>query len=369
MTRCDLCQEAVNARKPNVCCAVCKAQFHPACISDVTNLVSLLNSVKGLSWKCENCIEGSITVDNASIHKMLDEKVEKVVSAITDKITQMRSEVASTTNAEPVASGSPLSYAAIVKNRALPAVIIQPKDSTQKHSQTKSDIGNTVDPIVGDLHLCKVKNIKGGGVLIGCKSRQENEKIRKAMVEKMGDSYVVKELHGVSPRVRVVGMTDQLSEDALLTLMMKCNRGLFSESSEVKIVKIFPTKKNADIYQCILQLDMLSYNKVIKARNIFVGFNSCYVYDAIEIYRCYNCNAYHHSSKSCEKPVSCPLCSQNHDLKSCTSSQRKCSNCHLLNNQHSLNIDTNHAVWEKEKCAAYERAVDKLRDDILATTQ
>ena len=136
---------------------------------------------------------------------------------------------------------------------------------------------------------------------------------------------------GVLPRVRIVGMSEKYSEDQLADYLKKCNADLLSDA-ECKLIKLFPLRKNINIFQCILQLDRRSYDRVITAGNLFVGFDSCSVFDAVEVYRCFNCNEFSHSSKFCKKPVSCPICGKNHDVKQCKSKEFHCTNCANLKN-------------------------------------
>nr|CAI5861872.1 unnamed protein product [Callosobruchus analis] len=150
--------------------------------------------------------------------------------------------------------------------------------------------------------------------------------------EKLSDNYEVREVTGVYPRIKLVGMN--------------CN-------GDFKIIKHFPTKKNDKIFQAIIQYESLS---------LIVGLDSCSIFDAIEIYRCFKCNEFHHSSNRCTKAVVCPLCSENHELKQCKSQIRKCTNCSRLHlKDQSVAVD--HAVWEKEKCLAYNNSLEQFKRD------
>lgn len=364
MSVCVFCSAAIK-RKPSISCAICKKQAHPTCVTETVDLVQLLSSIKGLSWKCNDCSENCISMNHADISKLLDEKVESVLSIVNDKIASIQSDIAMTTKVSfPVTAEQP-SYSDILKNNTQPAIIIQPKNLGQPISQTKSDISQNINPSQSNIQLAKVKNLKNGGVLIGCKNSEDNVKFKKMVQEKMSQSYEVRELHGVLPRVRIVGMSEKLAEDQLADYIKKCNSDLLS-NSECKLIKLFPLRKNKDIFQCILQLDRHSYDRVIKAGNLFVGFDSCAVFDAVEVYRCFRCNEFHHSSKFCKKPISCPLCGKNHDVKQCKSKQFHCTNCANLKNIDNIDVSTDHAVWAKEKCTAYIRARDKLQNDLLS---
>lgn len=365
MPICAICKESLPTRKPCISCSICEAQVHPGCITTTADLVLLLSAVRGLSWRCDSCLGDCITVGGSEIKNFLDKKVEKALTVLESRLAAIQSEVCRSIKADAVPPATIATYSSILKNKSSPAVIIQPKDETQTPSQTRSDISRNIGLDEDSIHLRRLKNLKNGGVLIECKSGEQNERLKKAVEDKLSDSYVVRELRGICPRVKIVGMSEDYSADSFIRLLKKCNPELFSVNTECKVVKMFPTKKNENIFQCILELDRVTYDRVIKSGNVFIGFDSCGVYDAIDIYRCFNCNDFNHSSKSCKKSLCCPLCGLAHDVKSCKSKSRRCSNCSVLNTKHSLSVPVDHAVWEKDKCSAYKRAVGRLRDGIL----
>nr|CAI5848639.1 unnamed protein product [Callosobruchus analis] len=144
------------------------------------------------------------------------------------------------------------------------------------------------------------------------------------------------------------------------------NRGIIDDTSAFKVISMSRTRKNSKIFQAVLQVDRGSYERVLNAGNIFVGYDSCVVFDAVEIHRCFNCNEYQHSSKFCKKSPSCPRCGENHLLKDCKSTTVCCVNCVKLVNKGEVNVSTHHAVWDINACTSYKRATDKLRSDLLS---
>lgn len=192
--------------------------------------------------------------------------------------------------------------------------------------------------------------------------------MRKLAVEKLFSSYDVNEVRGINPRVRVVGISSDISENDVLEIITKMNSSLIS--SDCKLIKYFPTKKNRNVYQAIVQLDKISYENVMHAGNVFVGYSSCVVFDAVDISRCYRCNEFNHSSKYCKKSHTCPKCGDNHEISNCQSDVFKCINCFALKKKlNSDNIDIDHAAWDITKCTAYSMARDKLRSDLLFVRQ
>ena len=132
-------------------------------------------------------------------------------------------------------------------------------------------------------------------------------------------------------------------------------------------VKQCPTKKNVKIYQAVLQVDQASYDIVMKTGGVFIGYDYCYAYDAIDIMRCYNCNGFNHSSKTCRQNKSCPKCGVteklNHSVAECTAETLKCINCvKLLKTDSTQEININHAAWD-HRCPVYLSAVDQFKKE------
>lgn len=145
-------------------------------------------------------------------------------------------------------------------------------------------------------------------------------------------------------------------------VIIKQNTDLFSSISDCKIIKQWPTKKNPQILQAILQLNVLDYTRVIKNDYLFIGSNVCKVYKVIEILRCFQCNGFNHSKNNCKNQLSCPVCSKSHNLDNCPSgSQHQCVNCLSIKLKQKVDINTNHTVWDYENCYAYKKAIDKFK--------
>lgn len=364
---CGKCANPISRRDSCVSCCVCKKEYHSTCISKSLEFLELLNKIEGLSWKCHECIK----VNEFDISKLIDEKILNAISTLNDTVERLKADILKLTENktcncdESKVSENKPKYSDILKNKTNPAVIIQPRNQSQEYSQTRSELLKKINPVSSNIQLSKVVNVKNGGVLVSCSNKNENEKFKKMVEENLSDSYVIREVHGVHPRVRIVGITEKYQENELLECIIKCNSDLILENSVCKLIKLCPTKKNKDIYQAVLQIDKNTYGRVSRVGNLFVNYDSCVVFDAIEVYRCYNCNEFHHSSKTCKNPVVCPLCGKNHDIKACKSKSVTCSNCVKLNEKQNIEVSVDHAAWNIKLCSAYKRACEKVKSDIL----
>ncbi len=168
-----------------------------------------------------------------------------------------------------------------------------------------------------------------------------------------------------------MGLKQIYTEDEIIEYVehaIRNNSDDINLNSECSFVKLWPTKKNSKIYQVILQLDRKSYDYLMNAGGLFIGYDHCSVYDAVEVLRCFNCNGFHHSSKNCKNAKSCPKCGMHdkldHAAADCTSTDLKCINCLSVIAKENLDLDANHAAWDVT-CPVYMKAVEKFKKDLL----
>jgi hypothetical protein len=323
------------------------------------------------------------TIDQAGLNAFLEEKHSEMLENLNaifltlktdfikiaeEKLKPLHLLAATSATLAPPA---PLSYSQTLKNKSQPAVIIKPKKPNQDVSVVKSDINSKINPIESKLNVTKVKTVNEGGLLIGFSSKEDNARFKRVAVEKLGADYDIYEVKGILSRIKVVGMTQIYKENEIVDFVdhsVNYNYTGTELNPECKLIKLWPTKKNPKIYQAVIQVDRPSYDKLIQAGGLFIGYDYCYTFDAVEVLRCYNCNGYHHTSKSCKNKKSCPRCGVaeklDHTIAECKASTLKCVNCVNLVKNEKLDLDVNHAAWDN-RCPMYQRAIEKLKKDLL----
>lgn len=356
MVICELCSTGFGRTKPHIFCDGCKKQFHTNCISKQFDILAALNAVPGLSWRCNDCQKDCIFVNQTGIMELVERKLDKTLS-------EMKTRLESSSVIQLPQNIEIPRYSDVVKNKTEPAVLIVPKNTDQNISQTKAEVLSKINPLEKNLHLKKVAGTKDGGLVVGCHNEEENQLFVSLVREELSELYDVKEIRGINPRVRISGMTERHNDEQIKRFLTLCNSYIFSDKSYVKIIKTDIHKKNSNLYQSVIELDRISYNKVLKAKHVIIGYDSCAVFDAVDIYRCYNCNEFHHSASKCNNKLSCPICSEDHELKECKSNTHKCSNCVKFNLKANSNVSINHTVFDKVKCSSYKHAKSKLLKD------
>ncbi|KAJ3644187.1 hypothetical protein Zmor_026857 [Zophobas morio] len=265
----------------------------------------------------------------------------------------------------------PNSYASKVNTDT--KIIVKPKNTAQSISQTRSDILKKVNIMDEKIAVTKVKPVSSGGLLISCNDAAGGKKFKEIASVNLSETYNIKEVNSFHPKIRIVGFSSDVSENLLLSYMKKQNPDLIQQSSFCKLIRLWPTRSNKNVFQADVEVDIVTYNLLLKSGHVLIGLNPCSVYDAIGIPRCYNCNGYFHSSKQCKKELSCPLCAGKHKVKDCpfsdldsdTENKKCCINCKIMRNRPE-NLNLNHAAWEYNLCESYKAALNSFKKNLFA---
>lgn len=354
------------------CSGTCNKNFHFDCVEVSTDVHRYLKSVSGLTWKCNDCVRKCFCLDSDGLNIFLEKKFSDMVDGLKSVFGDLKTDLLKSAELQLQSINSDSksfpSFSEIIKNKTKPAVIIEPKVPRQDAVQTKTDVTSSINPVDVDIKIAKVKNVRNGGILVGCSSNEENTRFKKYAEEKLADNYVIREVKGILPKVKIVGISQKYNNEELSDLVehvIKMNSSIFNLNSICKVLKFFPTKKNNNIFQAVLQVDRDSYDRLMSAGNLFVGYDFCSVFDALDVYRCFHCNEFGHTHRVCKNKLCCPRCGQEHELKNCTVMNLKCPNCVKLSTKDNVDRELAHAVWDT-RCPVYMTALEKLKSDILS---
>ncbi|CAH1110249.1 unnamed protein product [Psylliodes chrysocephalus] len=182
---------------------------------------------------------------------------------------------------------------------------------------------SNINPTELNIKVSKAKNTRDDRILVGCSKNEDAPKFEDAANPKLSDAYEVKDIKSRNPKIRIVGMIEKHEPDELISLLKYQNDGI--QSSRVcSVVKIWATKKNDKMHQTTLEIDAETYVKAMSLQSLFVGWDVCSVFDAIDITLCYKCSGFGHNQGSCLKNIACPKCSRPHQFKDCPVEMKKC---------------------------------------------
>lgn len=388
VSKCPECRAQVDLTL-SVACNTCNRNLHYSCIGvravDASLIADLCKKSAFIKISCSACANSpslnvsqicSDILENSKFKEGVNHILEGVISAVNSLKTQVDDLKSSNIELVKVCSKmmeTPLSnktdrYSDKVKNLNNNRVIVKPKNSLQTQHGTKSDLFKNIDPITCGLKIDDVRTASGNGIIISADSIN-CDKFEQVFSEKLSGNYTASKLSPLHPKIRIVGFSKEITEQDFIEVIMSQNKDIF-DYSFCRLIKYWPTYKNKDIYQAILQVDVNTYEQLLQRKNILIGYSSCFVFDAVELMRCYKCNGFNHTSTRCTKNLSCPLCAHEHNVKECPNvdQPRNCSNCARLKVQNPQ-IKTNHASWEYESCHAYKTALSIFKQKILNVNQ
>jgi hypothetical protein len=283
------------------------------------------------------------TLANSNLAMM--ESTEKVIAESWAKVAAN----------EPVAGPSAGGIKEKKKSNAV--LIVHPKENKKRE-----DLLAALDTIDSSLiEIRDIKRISNGGLAITC----ENEAARDLLLDKINDCLPdranVREPTKMNPRLKIKYVSHAPNDDiVLLDDLMRENKVL-REASVCKLVrreKVF--KKGVldkDNINIIIEIDGLSYNKIMEVRKLKFHWQICMCVDSISVKRCFKCLQFGHLVANCINELACANCAGNHKAAECDSRVVKCSNCALMNQKHNLNLNTNHKAFS-EKCSVYKRKIE-----------
>ena len=238
-------------------------------------------------------------------------------------------------------------------------IILKQKNNTINAEKVTEVIKKNIDPIDLNIGVKKIKSLNDNKIGIICEKKADALSLIDAVQSKMGDNYEIKLLEKKNPRIKVVGIEEELDAERLMASLLNQNKHIFSDSIKPKIIKTFKGKIG---FSTILEVHTPTYDKIINERILRIGWKMCPVYDNIDILRCYKCCGYFHKSGDCTNGMACGNCSsENHQTKDCTTNSVKCVNCEQANRKLNLQLDSNHKAFDRT-CNIHIKKVEQVKN-------
>ena len=218
-----------------------------------------------------------------------------------------------------------------------------------------------------------------GNTVIVCDSQKSKANLKEHIVKAGISEKQIKEPKPQYPIISVVGIQSQLDTDAFKTKLMKQNPGiglLVSEESVFDVVSIKPLRKNNTKYQAFVHVSD-DIRNMIKSwgDKLFYEWEKLFVYDQLNVPRCYRCQGYNHFARDCKYGVSCGLCaSHEHEYKSCPHREKSdeskalaycCINCKTAGKPES---EQAHPAYSSS-CEIYQMKLLELKKSLATTSK
>ncbi|CAH1112199.1 unnamed protein product [Psylliodes chrysocephalus] len=195
------------------------------------------------------------------------------------EMTEKKKKIETFRETTNVATEKP-SYSQIIGSKFM--VVIKPVATNQSNTQNKSDIVKNIDPLHLNIQVSHVKQIKDGGILIGCKNQENANNFRNMTKQKLSSQYKISEAKKIETKIRIVGLMENYEVDDIVT-HLKGQNDVFSEDNQLKVLKVWPTNNNPDVFQALILVDALTFGRIMDRDRLFVNYDSCNVFDATGI--------------------------------------------------------------------------------------
>lgn len=233
-------------------------------------------------------------------------------------------------------------------------VIVRPK-TAQSSSETIKELNRKCNP--NELNLNNVTKTKFGSVIIGCTSVEQQNVIKSRIESSISNEYDVSIKSPLSPKIKIFGITEMMQANVMEDLLKRQNP-IFTQG-DIKVLKIMQSENDKQLYNAIVQLDKLSFERVMKNQKVLINWDSCIIKEHYSIVRCHNCSGFNHLKSECKHNKACGRCAKGHDTSDCDEETLACINCMSANDKYSLNLNTNHHVWSK-KCEILKRKINRV---------
>jgi hypothetical protein len=391
MSSCAVCKNPVTKRKaPGVqCSGQCKLYFHFEKCAKLSSEECDAIEKKRLAFICPPCTRkrssivfarrDSVSESEENVNKMsmeglietqneLKDNVKRLTEIVEDlnlKITLFDSVIARlekvTQNSGSSekegfsgnkSSANGFSYADIVQNKQ-PVVVVKPKNSEQNSNETRDHIKSLFDPVVDNIN--GLKSVAKGGVVIICKDSESTRKCSEEIVTRMGEQYEVSVTKTKVPLIKVWGMSEVLSKEDFVDKIRRQNDCIREDS----VINVLNIKENRRGVLSLIEVDEKTHEDLISVGRVYIGWDSCRVYQHIDIQRCFKCNQFGHIANYCKREFSCGNCAEGHESKDCDSEIRKCVNCVYAKETFKIDLDVNHPAYSL-KCPAYLKKLQQV---------
>lgn len=330
---CDVCRRYI--------CADC-SELDPAEVK----CIGLQNRI--LLYKCKHCRYEMID----SLQSTIKDK-DLIISMLQEQIELLKMEGSKTQ--EHINT-----YSEITRNSSFheepkdsfPKIIIKPK-SNQDPNKTRTDVNNSVNPLELKVGIQNIRTTSKGNVIIKCQTKQQTEKLKETVQDKLKQKYEVILTKMRKPTIKIVNFNQNMTEDEIEECIKQQNNLCGASVTYIR--------QNKNLLKTIFcECSPSAFVKVMKMKKLYIGWERYLVYENLEILRCFRCQSFYHKQKDCKNLIACSICSENHDEVSCPKTKKCCCNCLTANNRYKMDHDINHSPTDLQ-CPSLKYHIDILK--------
>ena len=233
----------------------------------------------------------------------------------------------------------------------------------QEISKTWSEVAKAA--ISEKAGVTKSYTNKVGQTIFVCNS----DKSKQALLPHVEKAFTGRTINTPKPRLPTISVPfihGKYGNEELLDVLRAQNedRGILLNRDNAQVMFTTPMRDRDGLYQAVIRVSNEVRDKIkSNGDRLYIGVNSCPVFDRFFIKRCNNCQEYNHFHKDhggCKKTPVCSRCTGNHDSRTCRTDKNmyQCANC--IN----AGRDDFHHSADSLDCPTYIAEQEKLKKSI-----
>lgn len=292
-----------------------------------------------VDWSQVQSIAVEQKIAKEEITEMLKVQGNQIEKA-TKEIEKLRETVS---NLQEVTMEKDRSYASVVaappkrlmpERTALHSIVVAAKDNTETGEEVMDRIRKAVNAKDGWITVEKVRKAKNQKVIMGCKTREERERVKERLKE-AGDHLLVEEVENRDPMLVLRDVLACNSDMDITTALRNQNgsvfHGLKKEEDRMEI-KFRRKARNPLTSHVVVKVSPQIYNRMMGQQSVHIDLQKVRVEDQSPLVQCSMCLGYGHGRRYCrETEPKCSHCGGPHMKDKCpdwlAGAAPSCCNC------------------------------------------
>ena len=317
-----------------------------ACFELLNQTIEDLNDARENSARLQQDLETAI-----DIRRTLSETITGLERRLEDKFTKYCQELVAQHQGQSLAPqcNQPPTYSQVAARKIKPAIqkqqeaplILAPKEKSTVTSI--ADIANS-DVDVGFTKVNRVRKTKAGNVMVVASSQSEREALKQRLLasSSLSAKYKIREPRQMNPRLVISNISplaykddNQLKRD-IYERNDHINSTFSHESFQSAFRILYHPKEDRYGNKSIVVDVPAQLRTCMLSSPLYLAWQIADVSDYLYVVRCYKCQRYGHSTRSCTHNEYCSFCGENnHNYKTCPikndPSKYCCINCWRYN--------------------------------------
>lgn len=253
------------------------------------------------------------------------ENIKKLIQENAKKIDELKEAIVNQNQrTQTYASVTAYSKPKMPDRTTMHSMVITSKQETETGDEVLNRIRKAVitdeEDMEGWTTVDRVRKAKDRKIIVGCKSVEERNKLRKK-IERVDTNLQIEEVKNKDPLLILKDVLAVNSNEEVLKLLRAQNRDIFQGlSKDEDRVEIVYRKKarNPHNSHVIIKLSPALWNRMLRAETVRVDIKRIQVADQSPLVQCSTCLGYGHSKRLCKETLPrCSHCAGQHIRANC----------------------------------------------------